>query len=84
VYQSHSKQLKPRGRAAPLAATVVAGGGGAAYQEEEREKKKFSFETFGVEPIGPYSWKLNSPRSLQVDSAPRDTPLDTVTVKMMI
>merc|ERR1712166_1541388 len=32
----------------------------------EKRPHTFGFSTFGTEPIGPNSWKLNSPRSLEI------------------
>jgi len=76
VYESHKKQLKTRkeppshgATAKTLAISCDSDNKGSSTPpplSNRSQRGKYSFETFGVEPLGKNSWRLDSPRSLKV------------------
>lgn len=77
-YESHKKQLArvkdPAATAelsnvdatAKLSSPTQGGTSTPPPLSNRSQRGKYSFETFGVEPIGKNSWRLDSPRSLKV------------------
>ena len=65
-YQSHTKQAEERGIPLPHRKGHNSSRPKAQPEKTHASEGSHSFDTFGVEPLGPDSWKLDSPRSLEV------------------
>jgi len=70
VYGSHKKQLQNRKKEEAKGGKTAKRGSPSpeakAGGSRRAPKGTCNFETFGVEPIGKDSWRLDSPRSLKV------------------